>query len=550
MRIRLARPRSRRPIELVAPARRRSAAFWRDESGNMTIFSVMMIVLMLTITGAAVDIMRQEAVRAELQGTIDRAVLAAADLEQNQAPDMVVRDYIETAGLSAALNDVTVDEGLNYRVVTAEGATDLDTFFLRMSGYDTLTAPARATAQEKVQNVEISLVLDVSGSMGGARIVNMRNAANEFVDTVIQPEDAPGMTTVSVVPYNATVNIGQTLSPYFNLSEEHDYSHCAVFPDAAFDSVALDPAAALDRLSHFEMFNSDQSGTGIDNPWCPTGDRSRIVVHGGDVGGLQSAIDALDAGGNTAIDVGMKWGVALLDPAMRPLVAALIEDDLAPAGAVARPATYDDREALKFVVVMTDGQNTGQYDLAPEYRFGLSDIWVNDRGTSWRGDDRYSLRVRDRSGTDDDVFFWERREHHGWNDRYRNRPDGGWNDARQMTWAEVFDRFPMRGVAWRMYTQPYYDGWVSYHDWYDVYDGYSVIAGNSTGNDRLSRICRAARDQGIVVFAIGFEAPQDGQAAMKDCASSPSHYFNVSGVDITETFHAIARQINSLRLTE
>lgn len=536
-----------RPAARIRPALR---GFVRAEDGHMTIFSVLMTVLMLTITGAAVDIMRQEAVRADMQGTMDRAVLAAADLEQQQDPAAVVTDYLAKSGMAATLESITVDEGLNYRVVTAEGGADLTTYFLRMSGYPVLATPTRAVAQEKVQNVEISLVLDVSGSMGGSRITNMRNAAQEFVDTVIQPDGAPGMTTVSVVPYNATVNIGQTLSPYFNLSEEHDYSHCAVFPDADFDSVALDPAAPLDRKSHFEMFNSDQSGTGIDNPWCPTGDRSRIVVHGGDVGTLQSAIGALNAGGNTAIDVGMKWGVALLDPAMRPLVSALVQDGLAPAGAAARPAAYDDREALKFVVVMTDGQNTGQYDLAPEFRSGLSDIWVNDRGTSWRGDDRYSLRVRDRSGTDNDVFFWERREHRGWNDRYRNRPDGGWDNARQMTWAEAFDRFPMRGLAWRMYTQPYYDGWVSYNDWYDVYDGYSVIAGNRTANNRLSRICRAARDEGIVVFAIGFEAPRDGQAAMRDCASSASHYFNVSGVDITETFHAIARQINSLRLTE
>jgi hypothetical protein len=520
-----------------------------SEDGNMTIFSVLMTVLMLTITGAAVDIMRQEAVRADLQGTIDRAVLAAADLEQDQPPAEVVADYVAKAGMAAALSSVTVDEGLNYRVVTAEGETELDTVFLRMSGFPSLTAPARATAQEKVQNVEISLVLDVSGSMRGSRITNMRVAASQFIETVIQPADAPGLTTVSIVPYNATVNIGESLAPYFTLEETHDYSHCATFPSAAFDSVAVDPTQTLGRLGHFDMISTSGSTTEIPNPWCRTGDTSAITIHSADVSRLKSRINALGADGNTSIDLGMKWGVALLDPAMRPVVSALAEDGQVPGAAADRPAAYHDHEALKFVVVMTDGQNTTQYDLRPEYRTGMSDVWIDDRGTTNPLDDRFSLMVRDWSGSSNDIWFWERYENDGWSMRYRDRPDGG-DQARRMTHAELFARFGTRAVAHKMYTQPYHDGWVGYGDWYDIYNAYDATVSGSQANDRLSRICAAARDQGIVVFAIGFEAPSAGQAAMRDCASSASHYFDVSGVEIADTFHAIARQINLLRLTE
>jgi hypothetical protein len=37
---------------------------------------------------------------------------------------------------------------------------------------------------------------------------------------------------------------------------------------------------------------------------------------------------------------------------------------------------------------------------------------------------------------------------------------------------------------------------------------------------------------------------------MQDCASSPSHFFRVEGVELSEAFRAIARQINQLRLTQ
>ena len=53
-----------------------------------------------------------------------------------------------------------------------------------------------------------------------------------------------------------------------------------------------------------------------------------------------------------------------------------------------------------------------------------------------------------------------------------------------------------------------------------------------------------------MVFAIGFEAPQRGLDAMENCASSPSHYFDVAGVEISDAFNSIARTITQLRLTQ
>ncbi|WP_166652809.1 VWA domain-containing protein [Pelagimonas phthalicica] len=524
--------------------------FAKQEDGNVTIFSVFMLVLILTITGASVDIMRFEATRAKMQGTLDRAVLAAADLDQEQDPVAVVNDYMAKAGLAEVLADVQVDQGMNYRTVTASGSVDLDTIFLHMSGFDTLTAPGHSVAEEKISNVEISMVLDISGSMGGTRIENMRSAAKEFVDTVIQDEVTDtGLTTISVVPYNATVNLGSTLANYWTLDSLHTYSNCGTFPANAFDTVAINPSVAIERLGHFDPYSSSQSTSSISSPWCKTGDQGAMMVHSSDRTTLKNHINALSAGGNTAIDLGVKWGVALLDPASQPAVAAMATDGLVADAASNRPAPYEDPEAIKFVVVMTDGENTTQYDLKYHHKYGMSDVWIDDRGTSSTSDDRFSLIVQDHSGTSNDKYFWHRYKDYSWNYRYRSTPDGGSN-ARRMTNAELFARFGTKAVAKKMYEKPYYDGWVSNGTYWDVYYAYEAIVNGSSADERLADICHAAKQKGIVVFAIGFEAPAGGQAAMQDCASSDSHYFDVEGVEITETFHAIARQINSLRLIQ
>ncbi|CAN0230537.1 unnamed protein product [Chrysoparadoxa australica] len=207
------------------------------------------------------------------------------------------------------------------------------------------------------------MVLDVSGSMGwNSKIVNMRNAARSFVD-IMMPEDGQALTTISIVPYNATVNLGATTASYFTLDDLHDYSNCVTFDQSDFDQAAISPSEELTRLAHFDLNSTNVNSTEIASPWCRTGDTSAVIAHRSDPATLKAHIDSLNAGGNTAIDLGMKWGAALLDPAARPAIAAMSDDGLVDSDFAVRPASYADPESSKYVVIMTDGENTTQYDL-------------------------------------------------------------------------------------------------------------------------------------------------------------------------------------------
>ena len=547
----------RLPVEKRTKSRLRSSVasilsrYTRATDGNMTVVGIMGVLIMMVYGGLGIDLIHSEVERTRLQNTLDRAVLAAADLEQQVDPTLLVQDYLDKMNLDDALAnvDITVDAGLNYRTVTAEAQRIFPANFLKILGYDELQATGLAAAEERISNIEISLILDISGSMGqNEKIENLRAAATEFVQTVINNDDA-GLTTISIVPYNATVSLGPTVSQHYTLTNEHDISNCAIFPDSAFTSRAVSPTEALQRLAHFDPYTLDENTTVTPDSWCPVGTYGSVIAHSSDEQELIDHIATLSAGGNTAIDLGMKWGVALLDPSARPVVNGLISDGAVVPEAAGRPAAYDAPDALKIAVVMTDGMNTTQFDLAPEYVGGMSNIWIDDRGDTDPTNDRFSHRVRDNSGNNNDVYFWSRYEYNSWNDRYDNDPDGG-NNATRMSNAEVFARWGTRAFGNKFFRRPYYDGWVSYNQYYNAYYSYVPIVSGSQADERLSNICASARDADVTVFAIGFEAPDQGQAAMRDCASSPAHYFPVEGLEISDAFQAIARTINQLRLTQ
>ncbi|MGA9412703.1 MAG: Tad domain-containing protein, partial [Roseobacter sp.] len=83
-------------------------AFSRNEDGSITVFAIFMIFMMLMVCGISVDLMQNEMTRTKVQNTLDRAILAASDLEQQRDPDDVVDDYFAKAGMTSFLEDVKI----------------------------------------------------------------------------------------------------------------------------------------------------------------------------------------------------------------------------------------------------------------------------------------------------------------------------------------------------------------------------------------------------------------------------------------------------------
>lgn len=537
---------------LAARCLAKAAAFRLEEDGVLAKPMIGTFVAMLAVGGIGVDLMRMERDRTMLQYTLDRAALAAADLDQQQSPDVVVLDYLTKSGLEGYYQTPWWEAGLGFKKVQATIDTTFPTHLLKFAGGDDMPLQASSRAEESIDGVEISMVLDVSGSMNSnSRLTNLKVAAKDFVDTMVA-NTTDGKMSMSIIPYATQVSVPEDLIGQYNLDRLHDFSNCVNFASSDFNTTSLSTIDSLEQTMHFTPWSSTDrrpSSNLVYSPVCvEASDNSReILPFQKDATTLKNFIDSLWGGGNTSIDIGMKWGTTLLDPSAQPAISALTSGAGAsvPSDFSARPSEYTDADTVKVIVLMTDGQNTSQYYVESDHREGNSTVWYNETAN------RYSTYDPSR-----DEYYWD-----GLN-RWEDHPYGdgqyykcsyyscGWVDeegsAERLSYTELFARTPLKYVYYYLF-RDWMGTTAARNTWYyGVYDYY----GNSTKNARTRSICQAAKDQGIIVYTIGFEAPSDGVAVLQDCASSDSHYFDVDGLEISDAFASIATSIRQLRLTQ
>jgi len=377
--------------------------FRDDQSGGILAFTLIMFMVMVVGGGMAVDFINYEYRREGVQDALDRGVLAAAGLGKDAqatslaqiataeaAAIVTVNDYVRAAGYDPqALGlQVTPNFTLNSQMVAAVSNFNVDTYFLRIAGIETLAGGANSTAVVSRNDIELSLVVDISGSMAGTKIADLRNAAGNFVAQMLDGNRA-NYTSISLIPFSGQVSASTNLINQFNYNRWHNYSNCVNFEASDYLTTNISRTASLTQTQHFApdwiyQANSD---------WCPRSDIS-IVPLSNDLPKLTTEINALRATGMTATYMGMKWATALLDPDAQPVVSSLIALNDVDVAFQGRPVAYSNAETLKFIILMTDGTNTPQYAVKSDpyrvysYSNGQSvpsssqinaDYWENNR---------------------------------------------------------------------------------------------------------------------------------------------------------------------------
>ncbi len=385
---------------------RGSDAFLRDEEGSMSYFALVSSLVMMAFGGIGVDMVFTELNRTKVQNTLDRAVLAAADLDQILDPEDVVADYMAKMGLGDALVSSDVDEGLNYRIVTADGFVEAPSNFIGLLGIDTTTASGHAQATERFNKVEVSLVVDISGSMvNNNKMENLKTAASDFVDTLLS-DGSDDLVSISLVPYSEQVNAGPEILSYLPVNWKHGFSHCLEMPNSVFGSTELDTSIRYDQMQHFQ-WNYDGRNTLTDTV-CPRYDYERITPFSQDATALKRQIGKLTPRAGTSIFLGMKWGAALLDPSSRNIASGLIADGEVDSVFEGRPVDYGDEDVLKTVVLMTDGQHDKSFRIRDAYYNSESEYvqwsknnlwyWLNRNVYEWQRGNFYYQKYDARTG--------------------------------------------------------------------------------------------------------------------------------------------------------
>lgn len=558
--------------------RSKAESLSRDESGSLTIFSLFLFVLILFIAGMAVDLMRYERERTGLQNAMDAGVIASSSLDQSVDAEALVKDYVAKAGYNPDLVTVTPTEvrpdgtTLTSRSVQADADFQMSTIFMNMMGIDDLAGNATGTALQGSEVLEIALVLDISGSMGnGDKLQNLKDAAKEFVTTILNNND-PSRVSISIVPYNQQVYMDAELRTRLALTDtvidvqdpaayggaittytQFDLnSPCAAFGTEDFQSRRLAaPGRTIDTSAQFvdDMYywslNGDTNQQ-FEDPfefsyWCGNYPQP-ILLYQNNATTLHNFIDTFQANGATAIDIGMNWGVGILDPSFEDVVTDMVDDGVLGADMRGRPLEYGENGVRKYVVLMTDGKNTQHLDLAPEYKTGPSRIWHSAEQANGNAYNGYLVEM---PGNPASERWYVPGSPFSTNDDYYLGENALPGDAKQWDFKKLYRKFRTNDVADYFFAN---SDSAAYDEFRDV-----VVdtGGFAAADTNLDLVCDAAKaNNRMTIYTVAFEAPDEGQTVLSSCASGDGFYFPVTGEQLSQAFQSIAVQISLLRLTE
>lgn len=195
--------------------------FAGDVRGNVAMLFGLSLPVLILMTFGGVDIHRISTVRVNLQDALDAAALAAARSPYTADADL---QRVGLAALKANLQaypHVALEEDQTSftlsgdDVVVADARVQVKTLvaniFLPPYGQlmdDYLPVGSHSEVDRSSRNIEVALVLDVTGSMAGQRIIDLKTAAKDLVDIIVQPVQTPYYSKLALVPYSMGVNLG------------------------------------------------------------------------------------------------------------------------------------------------------------------------------------------------------------------------------------------------------------------------------------------------------------------------------------------------------
>jgi len=365
--------------------------FLSDPRGDIAMMFGLMAMVMFIMIGTAIDLGRWLHAARVAVSAIDSAVLAAGRMLQVNALD-------ESAALAAAerfyrdntkerpqlksdtIRFVTADGGT---AITAEGAAFLETTVLNLAGLKQLpllklsgaefSKAVLAVGGNAEESIEISLMLDVSGSMGsGTKFADMKSAAKDLVNIIVYDNQGQYTAKVGLVPFSSYVRPPLSVlaavrgpGPFNNQSPSmmngntitHRATNCVAERVGANRYTDVAPAAGNYVLPSY--WNSAT---------CEMAASSEIVPLSNNRATLLSKIDGLTMSGSTAGHLGTAWAWYLLSPNWAPVM---------PAGSGA--GAYGNEKLKKIAILMTDGEYNTQYCSSGQHR-GVRD--KNSYGTS------------------------------------------------------------------------------------------------------------------------------------------------------------------------
>jgi Flp pilus assembly protein TadG len=345
----------------------------KDDRGSVSIIFGMSVLVLFAIVGGAVDFGRTMLARERLQSAVDSSVLAAARVWQLEN-DLTLAEqkalaHFESNKPTEPSRVVSFVPDMQNATFTMVGETIVNTPFLGMISTATVTVSTRGQALiagggNAGTNLEVSMMLDVTGSMGGSKITDLKAAAKDLIDIVIWSDQTEFTSRVALAPFSSAINAGSTLGP----------------------QVAYNPTSSLSfkqrsgnnstRYRTNTYCLSERTGSAAFTDAAPTGNNriprayqtgsntacvpsSPIVPLTSDKDALKTVINGFQASGNTAGHLGTAWAWYLLSPNWSSVYAEASKPK--PYSVLTQYGEKGQPLLRKIAILMTDGEYNYQY---------------------------------------------------------------------------------------------------------------------------------------------------------------------------------------------
>ncbi|MEO9633836.1 MAG: pilus assembly protein TadG-related protein [Parasphingorhabdus sp.] len=220
-------------------ARTLLGALRSDTAGNVYAMAAAAMFPIAGVIGGGVDIGRAYMAQARLQQACDAGALAGrrsmSGAFMSTADAVEARKFFDfnfPAGSFDTDPFASVNGNANPRFVDGPGdktvngyvETTLNTSIMKIFGYKKMTLKADCTSRLDIGNVDVMMVLDVTGSMdrkpngystsnqSEKKITGLKDAVEDFYDILGSGGGAQGsQIRYGFMPYNAMINVGETL---------------------------------------------------------------------------------------------------------------------------------------------------------------------------------------------------------------------------------------------------------------------------------------------------------------------------------------------------
>ncbi len=276
--------------------RRRKSGFARAEEGNIAIMFVMMLGVLLFFAGGAVDFTRYNLVRADLVQALEAAGLAIAQYDDSGSSELngltgAARDaklkefgkavFDENFSYKGSIEDLSVSFELTPQVIRPSASGKIETLLLHAGEMLQFGAASNdlefLDVSEAIEitrrgsgRIELALVLDVTGSMGGysggkKKIDSLKDATENLLQVMYGDDASSEYVKIGVVPFNAFVNPGGASSWSMSWADEDAEAHYHgarfIHVDGSGDidgngSVDIDPKSSLGDVSDKKEYSA------------------------------------------------------------------------------------------------------------------------------------------------------------------------------------------------------------------------------------------------------------------------------------------------------